>query len=92
MESPKDRADNNMNSTKRGKDIRRQPGDDYNGYQPKPSKNTSKTNSLPKPMLFEHLDGNPTAPIPLSAKMAGIVDQVLAWQNEAVSDKIISKF
>lgn len=69
----------------------RQPGDDYNGYQPKPSIRAN-AKSPPKPTLFEHLDSNPTAPIPLSAKMSGIVDQVLAWQKEAAPEKIISKF
>lgn len=69
-----------------------QPGDDYNKYQPRPSKSRQNSNHLPKATLFEHLDSNPEAPIPLSAKMAGIVDQVLAWQKEAASDKIISKF
>lgn len=63
------------------------PGDDYLGFQPQ----ALRSSSLIKPTLFKHLDLNPTTTIPLSAKMKGTVDQVMAWQKEAPSDKILSK-
>lgn len=68
----------------------RQPGDDFNHIQPQSkSQSKSQVKSGIKSTLFQHLDSNPTIPVPLSAKMKGIMDKISSWQEEAPLDKII---
>lgn len=66
--------------------VPRQQGDDFNGIQPQ-SKNRTKSDV--KLTLFQHLDKNPSRPIPLSVKMKEIIDQIVSWLGEASQDKII---
>ncbi|POS77333.1 hypothetical protein DHEL01_v204275 [Diaporthe helianthi] len=58
-------------------------GDDFLGFQPKEEFGTT---------LFQDLDADSRAAVPLSSKMHEILEQIRAWQNAAPDDKIILFF
>ncbi|KAG8162112.1 hypothetical protein KVR01_007877 [Diaporthe batatas] len=63
--------------------ARSQKGVDHNGFQPAGDEGST---------LFQYLDQNPEASIPLNTKMKRMLDLILKWKAEAPKDKIIVFF